>query len=57
LAKMKMTTCPGCGWTIKSPKGEDDVVKHVMLHAKDYHPEMQNAKREDIVKMIKDVEA
>ncbi|HKZ95126.1 MAG TPA: DUF1059 domain-containing protein [Candidatus Bathyarchaeia archaeon] len=53
MDKMLIATCPGCGWQLKTPKGENDVVKHVMLHAQDYHPEMKNAKREDIVKMIK----
>lgn len=52
--KMKMTTCPACGWTVKSPFGENDIVEHVMLHAKNHHPEMMNAKKEDIKKMIKD---
>jgi len=51
--KMKVTTCPACGWTVKSPFGEDDVVEHVRLHAERHHPEMKGAKREDIVKMIK----
>jgi predicted small metal-binding protein len=52
--KMKMMTCPGCGWMVKSPWGENDIVEHVMLHAKNHHPEMKNMKKEDLVKMIKD---
>jgi predicted small metal-binding protein len=52
--KMKMMTCPGCGWTIKSPYGENDIVEHAMLHAKSHHPEMAKTKKEDLMKMIKD---
>jgi len=55
LAKMKMAECPACGWAIKTPKGEDDVVKHVRIHAEDYHPEMKGVSRQEIVKMIKEV--
>jgi len=54
MNKVLMVTCPACGWQLKTPKGEDDVVKHVRLHAQDYHPEMRNARREEIVKMIKE---
>ena len=25
--KMKTTTCPECGWTVKSPWGENDIVE------------------------------
>jgi len=52
--KMKMMTCPACGWTVKTPFSENDIVEHAMLHAKNHHPEMMNMKREDIAKMIKD---
>jgi len=51
---MKMTTCPACGWTVKSPWGENDIMEHVMLHAKNHHPEMKNTPKADIMKMIKD---
>jgi predicted small metal-binding protein len=53
-SKMKTTTCPECGWTVKSPWGENDVIDHVMLHAKNYHPEMLKHSKEDLKKMIKD---
>lgn len=52
--KMKMTTCPECGWTVKSPWEENDVVDHVMLHAKGHHPEMLKHNKEDFKKMTKD---
>jgi predicted small metal-binding protein len=50
---MKMMTCP-CGWSVKSPFGEDDVLEHSMLHAKKHHPDMAKMKKEDVMKMIKD---
>jgi hypothetical protein len=33
----KMNTCP-CGWTIISPLGEEDVLKHTKIHLADNHP-------------------
>lgn len=51
---MKMMTCPACGWSIKTPFGENDIVEHAMLHSKNHHPDMMSMKREDIMKMIKD---
>ena len=32
-----MNVC-SCGWTIVSPLGAEDVVKHTMIHLKDNHP-------------------
>ena len=55
MEKWLMTECPACGWTLKTPKGEDDIVRHVRLHAENYHPEMKNASKEDILKMVKKV--
>ncbi|MGA2767218.1 MAG: hypothetical protein ABSF24_02740 [Candidatus Bathyarchaeia archaeon] len=52
--KMKMMTCPACGWTVKTPFGENDIAEHSMLHAKNHHPEMMNMKKEDLMKMVKD---
>jgi hypothetical protein len=51
---MKMFTCPACGWTVKTPFGENDIAEHSMLHAKNHHPEMMNMKKEDLMKMVKD---
>jgi hypothetical protein len=33
--KMKMFTCPGCGWTVKTPFGEDDIMEHSMMRVRD----------------------
>ncbi|MBI3841353.1 MAG: hypothetical protein HY297_05325 [Thaumarchaeota archaeon] len=33
-----MITCP-CGWTVISPQGEDQAVKHILIHLHDIHPE------------------
>jgi predicted small metal-binding protein len=53
--KLKILSCPGCGWSVKTPHGEDDIVEHAMLHAKKHHPEMvKTTKRGDLVKMVKD---
>jgi hypothetical protein len=32
-----MNVC-SCGWTIVSPLGVEDCVKHTMIHLKDNHP-------------------
>ncbi len=53
-SKMKTTTCPECGWTVKSPWGENDVIDHMVLHVKNHHPEMLKHSKEDMKKMIKD---
>jgi len=53
-SKMKTTTCPECGWTVKSPWGENDVVDHMVLHVKNHHPEMSKHGRDDMKKMVKD---
>jgi predicted small metal-binding protein len=52
--KTKTMTCPECGWIVKSPWGENDVVDHMMLHAKKHHPYMLKHRKEDMKKMIKD---
>lgn len=52
--KMKISTCPECGFTVKSPWGENDVIDHIMLHAKNHHPEMLKHDKADMKKMIKD---
>jgi hypothetical protein len=33
-AELRMTICPECEWTVKSPWGENDEIDHAMLHAK-----------------------
>ena len=52
--KMKKFTCPGCGWTVKTPFGEDDIMEHSMMHAKKHHPEMVNTPKSELKKLIKD---
>src|SRR5436309_2045011 len=32
-----MSTCP-CGFTVISPRGDEDVKKHMSIHLKDAHP-------------------
>jgi predicted small metal-binding protein len=38
--QMKSFTCPVCGWMVKSPLGEDDIVEHASMHGKSYHADM-----------------
>ena len=38
--QMKSFTCPVCGWMVKSPLGEDDIVEHASMHGKHYHADM-----------------
>jgi hypothetical protein len=52
MAKMKVAVCPAEGFTIKSPYGEEDVIKHLRLHAELHHPDMKNVKDEELMKMI-----
>lgn len=52
--KMKMMTCPDCGWSVKSPFGENDIMDHAILHAKKHHPEVMKHDKADLKKMIKD---
>jgi predicted small metal-binding protein len=49
----KMISCP-CGWTLISPQGDEDIKKHVMIHAKDCHPGLIETE-DEVVKMIKTV--
>ena len=35
----KMNNCP-CGWTIISPLGDADVIKHTRIHLSENHPGM-----------------
>ena len=52
--KLKTMTCPECGWTVKSPWGENDVMDHITLHAKNHHPEFLKHSKEDMKRTIKD---
>lgn len=53
MTKMKVAVCPEDGFTVKSPFGQEDVIKHLRLHA-EHHPEMKNVKPDEFAKMIKD---
>jgi hypothetical protein len=33
----KTYTCSKCGWTLKTPFGEDDIAEHSKLHIQKYH--------------------
>ncbi len=46
----KMTTCP-CGWTLISPVGEEDVIRHLKLHLSETHPG-NSSTEEDMRKKI-----
>ena len=52
-AKMKSFACLTCGWTVKSPFGENDIIEHANLHANNHHLEMRNTPRADLEKLIK----
>jgi predicted small metal-binding protein len=43
-----------CGWTIVSPAGEADVMKHAKMHVMDAHPGMKISDQ-DFKKMMKTV--
>ncbi len=52
-SKMELFSCPDCGWSVKSPLGEKDILEHVDLHVRNHHPEaVAQVKREDLVNMI-----
>jgi len=49
----KMSTCP-CGFTVISPRGDEDVKKHMSIHLKDAHPGTSMTE-EELGKTIKTV--
>lgn len=53
LCMAKMISCP-CGWTLISPQGNDDIKKHIQIHAKDHHPGLTETE-DEVEKMIKTV--
>lgn len=40
MAEGLQFTCPVCGFTVITPKGEEDLMKHVDMHAMDFHSDM-----------------
>lgn len=54
MVKAKQFTCP-CGFSVTSPYGTDDVMKHAAVHGSERHPEMKPSK-DQLMEMVKDVE-
>jgi hypothetical protein len=52
LSKIAMNTftCPKCGWTIKTPFGEDDNADQIKLHNAKHHNEDDKVLRARISK-------
>lgn len=51
MPERKVIQCD-CEWTLNSPQGEADLLKHRKIHADDIHPEM-NLSVEDLRKYLK----
>ncbi len=49
----KMMSCE-CGWTLITPMGETDLMKHAKMHMTDAHPGMKMSDT-DMMKMMKTV--
>ena len=49
----KMMSCE-CGWTLITPMGEKDIMKHAKMHMMDAHPGMKMSDA-DMMKMMKTV--
>jgi hypothetical protein len=49
----KMMSCE-CGWTLITPMGEGDLMKHAKMHVADAHPKMKVSDA-DMMKMMKTV--
>ncbi len=35
--EMKTFTCQQCGWTVKTPFGDEDIAEHTRLHIEKHH--------------------
>jgi len=46
----KTFTCPKCGWTIKTPFGDEDNADHIKLHNAKHHSEDDKVTRARISK-------
>ncbi len=40
MAEGLQWTCPVDGFTVITPKGEDDLMEHIALHGKKFHADM-----------------
>jgi predicted small metal-binding protein len=49
----KRFTCPECGWTVQSVKGEENMMQHLIIH-RDQHHDKMNWSEEDLKSMMKD---
>jgi hypothetical protein len=54
MAQGLQFTCPVCGWTVITPKGEEDLMKHVDMHGTEYHVAMA-MDPDQIIRMTKTV--
>lgn len=41
MAEGMQFVCPVCSFTVITPKGEEDLMKHIQMHKEDYHPDMK----------------
>jgi hypothetical protein len=55
MAAAKQFTCPTCGFSVATPVGLSDLMKHVTLHKETNHPDMQMSESE-LMARVKDVE-
>ncbi len=51
MADAKQFTC-ACGWTVISPLGEDDALKHAQMHADEYHSDMSRERLRSSIKTV-----
>ena len=53
MVKAEQFNCP-CGFSITTPGGRDDLMKHVMMHKEDHHPDMKmsQAQLESMIKQV-----
>ena len=51
--EMKTFTCPKCGWTIKTPFGDEDNAEHTKLHNAKHHSVTTRARisKNDLLKL------
>jgi rubredoxin len=49
----KRFTCPECGWTVQSVKGEENMMQHLIIHRDEHHDKMKWTE-EDLKSMMKD---
>ena len=54
MVKGEQFNCP-CGFSVTSPGGREDLMKHVMMHKEDRHPDMKMSQQQ-LESMIKQVD-